>query len=186
MEEHSSRSQWTLSPLIMMLFHFINEFWIWWRRQLAKMTYLLWNRLSHESWQCSFVLQDGLLTPLHQAAQDGDVKVVSELIDSGADVDAKDNVSIVCMCHTEIPLCKFLSVISDENALHLADNKLFWSYLQNANSFYVGNFIVDFCLFGLPCNWAIKDPPLLKTLIGSRAVMCTWHSEYVVRWWWWM
>ena len=160
MEEHSSKSQWTLS--IMILFHFINKFWIWWRWQLAKIT-LLWNRLSHESWQGSFVLQDESWTPLHHAAQDGDVEAVSKLIDSGADVDAKTKVSIICMCHTEIPLCKFLSVISDENALHLVDYKLFWSYLQNVNSFYVGNFIVDFCLFGLPaCNWAIKGSPTLE------------------------
>ena len=40
------------------------------------------------------------------------MKVVSELIDSGANVNAKDKVSIVFMCHTEIYLYKFLGVIS--------------------------------------------------------------------------
>ena len=40
------------------------------------------------------VLQDELCTPLHLAAVYGDVEVVSELIDSGANLDAKDIVSI--------------------------------------------------------------------------------------------
>ena len=65
------------------------------------------------TWVLSFfILQDRHWTPLHQASQDGDVKVVSELIDSGANVDAKDKVSIVCIYHTEIHLYKFLGVIT--------------------------------------------------------------------------
>ena len=63
--------------------------------------------LTYGSWQSFFILQNRRWTPLHQAAQDGDVKVVSELIDSGADVDAEDEVSIVCMCHTKYIFSSF-------------------------------------------------------------------------------
>ena len=59
---------------------------------------LLWNRLLHDSWQCSLVLHVQERNPLHHAAKDGDLKVVSELIDSGANVNAEDDVSIY-MCN---------------------------------------------------------------------------------------
>ena len=49
---------------------------------------------SHESEQCFFVLQDIYWTPLHEAAFVGNVEFVSELLDSGANLDAKDKVRI--------------------------------------------------------------------------------------------
>ena len=98
-------------PLWLWSFLFnLNIFWICWRHLAIKVTFVMKQAaVTYGSWQCSFVLQAERWTPLHQAALVGDVEAVSKLIDSGADLNAKDIVSIVCY-HTEIPLYKFVSV----------------------------------------------------------------------------